>query len=167
VAGAGPDAYVLPMKARLAKVLTVALAAAVMLAPLDPAFARKKSRSKSPPATSGLGIQYDSDGTPIIMQGFRPSRAGRGDDLGPSARRSDRPVRIPRGSSTYIPPPEPSPNAGPPASSLLQKPPPAYRPPPINTYSDRVTNCIHSFPLQGGIGNNPSNPQAYVRQCAN
>jgi hypothetical protein len=42
-----------------------------------------------------------------------------------------------------------------------------YKPPPINTYSDRVTNCIHSFPLNAGIGNNPRDQQSYIRQCAN
>jgi hypothetical protein len=42
-----------------------------------------------------------------------------------------------------------------------------YKPPPINTFGDRVTNCIHSCPLNAGIGNNPRDQQSYIRQCAN
>ena len=42
-----------------------------------------------------------------------------------------------------------------------------YKPPPIDSYSDRVIGCNHSFPLNAGIGNNPTDRNAYVRQCAN
>jgi len=70
--------------------------------------------------------------------------------------------KIPRGSS-YIPNmtlPRPEPVL-PPSSTEV------YRPPPINSFSDRVTGCNHSFPLNAGIGNNPTDRSAYVRQCAN
>ena len=73
------------------------------------------------------------------------------------------PKRRPRGSS-YIPSvnlPRTEPVMVAPAS------PGVYRPPPINSFSDRVTNCIHSFPLNAGIGNNPTDRQSYIRQCAN
>jgi hypothetical protein len=40
-------------------------------------------------------------------------------------------------------------------------------PPSRPSFSDRVTNCIHSYPLNAGIGNNPTDQQAYIRQCAN
>jgi hypothetical protein len=36
-----------------------------------------------------------------------------------------------------------------------------------STFGDRVTNCIHSAPLNAGVGNNPADTQAYVRHCAN
>jgi hypothetical protein len=36
-----------------------------------------------------------------------------------------------------------------------------------NSFSDRVTRCNHSFPLNAGIGNNPTDRDSYVRQCAN
>ena len=71
----------------------------------------------------------------------------------------------PRGSSTYIPPPVPSPYASPAPAAAPS--PGVYIPPKLNTFSDRVTNCIHSFPLNSGIGNNPTERNAYVRQCAN
>ena len=69
----------------------------------------------------------------------------------------------PRGSS-YIPsttlPRTVAPTVGQPSPGV-------YRPPPINSFSDRVNNCNHSFPLNAGIGNNPTDRSAYVRQCAN
>ena len=68
----------------------------------------------------------------------------------------------PRGSS-YIPPAN-----LPRTEAIITSPPPGvYKPPPINTYSDRVRNCIHSYPLNAGIGNNPTDQSAYIRQCAN
>ena len=118
-----------------------------------------------------LGIRYDEDGVPIIMQGYN-SRAKR--STSPSAApdqqqrklRADRPR--PLGSSTLIAPVNPSPNAGPtPQQIINQQTAQPYRPPPINTYSDRVGNCIQSFPLNGGIGTNPRDQQSYIRQCAN
>jgi hypothetical protein len=73
------------------------------------------------------------------------------------------PKRRPRGSS-YIPStglPRTEPVVVAPAS------PGVYKPPPINSFSDRVINCNHSFPLNAGIGNNPTDRSSYVRQCAN
>ena len=68
----------------------------------------------------------------------------------------------PRGSS-YIPP-----ATLPRTEAIVTSPAPGvYKPPPINTFSDRVRNCIHSYPLNAGIGNNPTDQSAYVRQCAN
>jgi hypothetical protein len=68
----------------------------------------------------------------------------------------------PRGSS-YIPPAN-----LPRTEAIVTSPSPGvYKPPPINTFSDRVRNCIHSYPLNAGIGNNPTDQSSYVRQCAN
>jgi hypothetical protein len=167
----------------LTKISLVALAAVLVAGTTDAAFAaRKKHRVIHRTAISDqeqrkrdfdrdLGIKYDADGVPIIMQGFG-SRTKRSSS--PSAvpseeqpkLRADRPR--PRGSSTYIPPVNPSPNAGLTPQQLLNQPTvQPYNPPPINTFSDRVTNCIQSFPLNGGVGNNPRDQQSYVRQCAN
>jgi hypothetical protein len=73
------------------------------------------------------------------------------------------PRTIPRGSSTYLPP---VPSPGPPSLAPV-RPPAPYTPPPINSFIDRVTQCNLSFPLNAGLGNNPSGRDAYVRYCAN
>ena len=75
-------------------------------------------------------------------------------------------VRIPRGSSTYIPPPLTSSSfsgAGATTGQAVQP----YNPPKITTFGDRVNNAIQSYPLQKGIGNNPTDMQMYIRQNSN
>jgi hypothetical protein len=69
-----------------------------------------------------------------------------------------------------VQPPVPSPFIGPPPSINGPLSQPSFRasqPPRLNSFSDRVTSCLHSFPLAGGQGNNPSERDAYVRSCAN
>ena len=71
---------------------------------------------------------------------------------------------VPQGSSEYVPPsalPDSSPPAG--ESPVVQP----YTPPPITTFSDRVNGAIQSYPLQKGIGNNPTDMQEYIRQKSN
>ena len=107
------------------------------------------------------------NGVPVIMKGYHPSPAvARG---GAPSERADRPVHIPRGSSTYIPPPNPSPYSAnsPPAAALTQPAPAPYQPPPITTFSDRVNSAIQAYPLQNGIGNNPTDRQMFIRQRLN
>src|SRR5262244_3690603 len=58
------------------------------------------------------------------------------------------------------PPPQPPIINGP----LGQSPPPGvYVPPRLNTYSDRVTNCLHQGRADGLRG---KRLQAYARDCA-
>jgi hypothetical protein len=151
------------------KILALGLAAVLAASWSDAALAKHKKHRAEHRTSSGrsgdLGIKRDYDGTPIIMQGYhRRSTA-------PSEpeRRADRPVRIPRGSSTYIPPPVPSPYApnSPPARALTQPVAQPYNPPPITTFSDRVTGAIHAYPLDKGIGNNPTDQQMFIRQRIN
>ncbi|MFL6799720.1 MAG: hypothetical protein ACJ8F3_20175 [Xanthobacteraceae bacterium] len=40
-------------------------------------------------------------------------------------------------------------------------------PPPIDSFSDRVSRCNHSFTFNAGVGNNPLDRDAYVRSCVN
>ena len=149
------------MQVPLLKALALAVAAVfVLVTAAADASARPKKRAK-PRAESVITRDYD--GTPIIMQGFRRPRPS----VDRPAQQAERPVRIPRGSSTYIPEPNPSPSAGPPARALVQPGPGVITPPPLNSFGDRVTNCIHSAPLNAGVGNNPTDRQAYIRQCAN
>lgn len=161
----------------LTKLSLLALAAVLTVGTTDAAFARKKHRTvRHDTAVSdtdqrkrdfdrSIGLQYDANGVPILIKGYSSVPKGR---VSPSAvateeqskLRADRPV--PRGSGGYVAPVLPS--------SRDPVPPPMvqpYNPPKINTFSDRVTNCIHSFPLNAGIGNNPRDQQAYIRQCAN
>ncbi len=176
-----PDGWMIPMR-MLSKAFLVTLAAVFVAGTVDTAdAARKKKRTVyDRPAVSeqeqrkrdfnrDLGIRLDADGTPIIMQGYG-SQSKKTRATVPEADpdlRADRPR--PRGSSgAYIPPVNPSPNAGPtPQQILNQQTVQPYKPPPINTFSDRVSNCIQSYPLNAGIGNNPRDQQSYIRQCAN
>jgi hypothetical protein len=169
------------MQPSKAKILTQALAAQMVLGTLDAASARKKkARAKPQPTASENGprhvpgqlVPVDRDGTPIIMQGYRSPGITR--DKGANEpkepmQRADRPVKIPRGSSTYIPPPSPSPYSvnRPPAAALTQPVPQPYKPPPITTLSDRMNSAIQAYPLEKGIGNNPIDQQQFIRQRLN
>jgi hypothetical protein len=152
------------MKAPLAKLVWLALCGLLIAGQAD-AASRKKQLA--PREIGSTGVQVDRDGTPIIMQGYRPPRLT--PEQAAPKQRPKQLVKIPRGSSTYIPPVNPSRDSAnsPPAAALTQPMVQPYKPPPINSFGDRVTGCIHSFALQGGIGNNPSDQQSYIRQCAN
>jgi len=155
------------MQARMSLIFALGVVAAVALAVSDAEAAKKKKRTvRSEPAAA---VTHDYDGTPIIMQGFRRTRPAVTDQPAQQADR-DWPVHIPRGSSTYISPPVPSPNSpnSPPGAVLLQMPRPAtVLPPPTPSFSDRATNAIHDFPLQQGLGNNPNDLNSFIRQRAN
>jgi hypothetical protein len=143
--------------------LMAALAAAVMLTHADSALARSKKSSSS----GDLGIQTDSNGVPIIMRGYRSDRVStKPAGTEQSGKQASRPVRIPRGSSTYIPPPVPSPYGSQVGVTTGQAVQP-YNPPPITTFGDRVNNAIQSYPLNKGLGNNPTDMQMYIRQNSN
>jgi hypothetical protein len=105
-------------------------------------------------------IPVDATGTPVIMQGLeRPTKAV--EDRHHGRKEAKRPVYIPRGSASLVP-------AGPsglPRTPLLGPPLAVtpYNPPAINSLSDRVIQSNQTFPLNGGLGNNPSNRDAYIR----
>jgi hypothetical protein len=148
-----------------------AMLAAVALAGLLTLPAGAASRHTHRDVSVGsTGVLLDSNGNPIIMRGYRsPPREPR---QAHPPKHSRRPVKIPRGSGgslSSIPPVNPSPNAGPSPQQIIEqgKAVQPYRPPPIESFGDRVTGCIHSYPLNKGLGNNPTGQQAYIRQCAN
>jgi hypothetical protein len=151
------------------KILTFALAAIMALATLDAAAARHRKHSVrhgSEDAFWGNLVPMEN-GVPVIMKGYHPP--GPVSEGTRSRQRADRPLNIPRGSSTYIPPPNPSPYSAnsPPAAALTQPAPAPYQPPPITTFSDRVNGAIQAYPLQKGIGNNPTDQQMFIRQRIN
>jgi hypothetical protein len=167
----------------LTKISLLALAAVLMAGTSDAAFAaRKKHRAvyhrtavseldqRQRDFNRDLGVQYDDNDVPIIMKGFNSGpRRSASPSSAPNEEqprlRADRP--IPRGSG-YVPSLAVPPNVGSvrqqSASQPILQP---YNPPQLNTFGDRVTNCIHSYPLNAGIGNNPRDQQSYIRQCAN
>ena len=148
----------------LSKALAVALAVAFCAGGAEQALARSKKQPVEPIVPS---IMVD-EGTPIIMQGLERAkrRPVQRDEEQPN-QRAERPIKIPRGSSAYVPPPVPSPSGGPPSPTLLRPQVAPYQPPPINSFSDRVIGCNQSFTFNAGVGNNPTNRDAYVRKCAN
>jgi hypothetical protein len=146
------------MLPRRRTVWTLAAAAAALMAAHGGLSARDRE-----PAFQGIMVE---EGTP--KRSGRPARIK--DAETPrrfDTKRAAKPR--PRGSSTHIPPPVPSPGAAnaPPPPSALAPGPGVYQPPRATSFGDRVTNCIHSAPLNAGIGNNPADRQAYIRQCAN
>ena len=157
------------------KVIALTTALAVSFGAMGQATAKtKKNRAKPQPTTSerwlrtaepGHLVPMDRNGTPIIMQGYRSPTMIRDSGAEPQ-RQAQRPVKIPRGSSTYIPPPNPSPYSvnSPSAAQPTVQP---YNPPPITTFSDRVNSAIQAFPLERGIGNNPTDQQQFIRQRLN
>jgi hypothetical protein len=160
------------MSLPLSKALAVGLAVAFCAGGAEQASARSRKQPVEPAVPS---IMVDDSGTPIIMQGLeRAKRRPVPENKRPVAqdedqanKRADRPIKIPRGSSSYVPPPVPSPSGGPPSPTLLRPQVAPYQPPPINSFSDRVIGCNQSFTFNAGVGNNPTNRDAYVRQCAN
>ena len=159
------------MKAPFSKTLTVVLAAVLALATLDAAAARtKKHRAHTvPEAAFWGGLVPTENGVPVIMKGYHPPAPP---NEGDTQQRADRPVKIPRGSSTYLPAISPAPNysgypsaaSGMPVQPTVVQP---YQPPPLTTFSDRVTGAIQAFPLERGIGNNPNDLQSFIRQRVN
>lgn len=72
-------------------------------------------------------------------------------------------VNIPRGSASFVPPISSSGQL--PRTPLLAPPQTVtpYNPPPISNPSERITQFNHAFPLNGGLGNNPTDRDAYIR----
>ena len=118
------------------------------------------------------------DGTPIIMKGLPrtgyPSsimKEEQGTRPGAAQPQTGGPGTVRRavGSSTYVPPPVPSPMAGGPSPQDILRSAPQLNPPvqQNNSFSDRVTRCNHSFTFGAGVGNNPRDRDSYVRSCVN
>jgi hypothetical protein len=139
--------------------LVLALAAGLALAAAEGASARPEKQRTQRPVAPAI-TQYEH-GTPVIMQGLEwPKAPAPASD---PQQRAERPRTLPRGSGAYLPP-VPSPGA---PSLVPIRPLAPYTPPSINSFSDRVTQCNLSFPLNAGLGNNPGTRDAYVRYCAN
>jgi hypothetical protein len=144
----------------------VALAFVIIAQAFNTAQASARSKKHRLEPASVSSIIKDETGTFVVMQGLeRPKRAiGNRHHTNKEARRR---VSIPRGSAYFILPvssvgglPE-TPLMGPPLGVA------PYSPPAINSPSDRVMQSNQSFQLNRGLGNNPSNRDAYVRYHVN
>ena len=143
----------------------VALAFAVLvLGAATTASARPKKQSAEHTATTTTNCH----GTPLIMQGMdcptHPVRAAEQEqqqeqEQEQATKRAERPRVTARGSSgAYI-----APLLGTPSLSLPQPSAAPYIPPPVNNPSAQINQLNQSFPLNGGLGNNPTNRDAYIR----
>ena len=99
----------------------------------------------------------------MVEEGGRPLKKNKGVQPNGEPKKRAQPKASPRGSS-YIPPTAIAAHRGDHRAAVHRA---STMPPPVNSFSDRVINCNHSFPLNAGIGNNPTDRSSYVRQCAN
>ena len=139
----------------------VALACAVLVLG---AAATASARPKKQSAERTTAQTTMCDGTPIIMQGMdclpRPARgqAQEQEQKQPS-QRAERPRGTKRGSGgPYVAAPLRTPSL-----TLTQPPAGPYIPPPVNNPSERINQLNQSFPLNRGLGNNPTDRDAYIR----
>jgi hypothetical protein len=145
------------MSLSASKIFPVGLALVVCAGGAEPAWARVRKHHAEHLVVPS--IPHDETGTSIIMQGLPKASARERPAKEPAARIG----KLPRGSAPSLPPSGPTVGAAP-----RTLPPVApYQPPPINSFSDRVMQCNQSFPLNAGLGNNPTTRDAYVRHCVN
>jgi hypothetical protein len=145
----------------------VILALAILVLGMDAtASARPKKHSAARTST----VTTACDGTPIIMAGMEcPRRPARREEQAQepeqeqATKRAQRPRFTTRGSSgAYIPPVQRTPSV-----TLQQPSAGVYIPPPVNNPSERINQLNQSFPLNGGLGNNPTNRDEYIRYNLN
>jgi hypothetical protein len=153
----------------LSKIFIVALAGFAVAVVDSAAAQRKKDRAERAfgfaPSVPSIMVDVDEHGTPIIMNGTRARpRKSQGEDR--NSNRAERSRTVPRGSSAYVPP-IPLPSTG--RSSGIVAPPPVapYNPPPVSNPSERINQLNQSFPFNQGLGNNPSDRDAYIRYNLN
>ena len=141
----------------------VAVAFAVLvLGAATTASARPMKQSAEHTATTTTNCY----GTPLIMQGMdcptRPVRAAEQEqqqEEEQATKRAERPRLTARGSGgPYIAPVQRAPSL-----TLTQPSTGPYIPPPISNPSAQINQLNQSFPLNGGLVNNPTNRDAYIR----
>ena len=151
------------MRAPLSRIAALACAGLILAAATASARPKKHrvehrvERTTTPQTTMCYG-------TPIIMQGVAcPTRSARGEEQPPPTEHPKRPRVSKRGSSgPYVPALQPTP------SLTLQQPSAApYIPPPVANPSAQINQLNQSFPLNRGLGNNPTDRDAYIRYNLN
>lgn len=141
------------MSMPLSRIVALAIAV-VLLGTAATASARPKKQSAERTSTAITMC----DGTPIIMQGIEcKQRSAGGEEQ--ATKPAVRPRVTTRGSGgTYNPARLSTPSLGLPQQSAAP-----YIPPPINNPSAQINQLNQSFPLNRGLGNNPTDRDAYIR----
>jgi hypothetical protein len=154
------------MSVPLSRIVTLAVAVLVLGAAATASAAPKKNTAKPGAERTTTSATMCDDGTPIIMQGLecprRPARGEQQEQKQPT-QRAERPRVTPRGSGgPYVATPLRTPSL-----TLTQPSVGPYIPPPVNNPSERINQLNQSFPLDRGLGNNPSDRDAYIRYNLN
>jgi hypothetical protein len=147
------------MSVPLSRMVALALAVLVLGAATSASARPKKHIQRAERTATTTTNCY---GTPIIMQGMDcPRRTARGEEQEQEqvTKRAERPRVTRRGSSGAYNPALLSP----PSLPLSQPSAGVYIPPPVANPSAQINQLNHSFPLNGGLGNNPTNRDAYIR----
>jgi len=160
-------AYIWRMSVPSSWVVGFTVAALVLGADATASARPKKHHAVERPAAQ---VTANCDGTPIIMQGMEcrrgPARATEQareptDEQAPKGEQRRRVTT--RGSSgPYVPSVQRTPSL-----SLPQQSPSVYTPPAVANPSERIKDLNSSFPLNGGLGLNPSNRDDYIRYNLN
>jgi hypothetical protein len=156
VASSGCQSEVLictTMSILLSRMVAAALAG-LLLGTAATASARPKKASAERASTAITTC----DGTPIIMQGIDCKKRLIGGEE-QATKRTVRPRVTTRGSGgPYAPA-----RLSTPSLALPQQSAAPYIPPPINNPSGQINQLNQSFPLNRGLGNNPTDRDAYIR----
>jgi hypothetical protein len=159
LAGVTRSAYLGGMGAPLSRIVILALAVLVF-----GATAATSARPKKQSEHTSTSSMMCPDGTPIIMQGMEcPRRPTRADEQKQLTQPTERRRVTTRGSGgPYVAAPLRTPSL-----TLTQPPTGPYIPPPVRNPSAEINQLNQSFPFNAGLGNNPTNRDAYIRQNFN
>jgi hypothetical protein len=152
------------MSTPLSRTATLALAAVLVLGTVATASARPKKHNVARHNVERRNVETEGTtttncyGTPIIMQGMGcPKRVAHSEGAQEPAPRGPR--RRARGSGgAYVPAYQPTPSL--PQSQASTG---VYIPPPVSNPSAQINQLNQSFPFNAGLGNNPTNRDAYIR----
>jgi hypothetical protein len=139
---------------RTSMLKTATLVLAALAVGASASAAPKKDRAVRSASPSTL-----CHGTPVIMQGLDCSKqSARGEEQEPATGRAKQSRMIAPGSSSVVAAPLPR------TPSLTPLPPVApYVPPAVSNPSERIMQYNQSFPLNGGLGHNPTDRDSYIR----
>jgi hypothetical protein len=141
------------MSVPLSRIVILAFAVLVLGADATASARPKKHR----PERTSTAITT-CDGTPIIMQGMDCKKRPSGGEQ-QATKRAARPRVTSRGSGGIYAPAR----LTPPSLGLPQQSTGVYIPPPVSNPSAQINQLNQSFPLNGGLGLNPTNRDSYIR----